>query len=44
LREVQGDVVPIVDDIGTLHLDMIAEKEGYTRGVPGFLEIEKMEA
>jgi FdhE protein len=44
LREVQGYVVPIVDDIGTLHLDMIAEKEGYTRGVPGFLEIEKMEA
>jgi formate dehydrogenase maturation protein FdhE len=44
LREVQEDIVLPVDDIGTLHLDMIAEKEGYTRGVPGFLEVEKMEA
>ena len=44
LREVQGDVVPIVEDIGTLHLDIIAEKEGYIRGVPGFLEVQKMEA
>jgi FdhE protein len=43
LREVQGEAVPIVEDIGTLHLDMIAEKEGYTRGVPGFLEVQKME-
>ena len=43
LREVQGDVVPIVEDIGTLHLDIIAEKEGYIRGVPGFLEVQKME-
>jgi FdhE protein len=44
LRETQEDVVLPVDDIGTLHLDIIAEKEGYTRGVPGFLEVEKMEA
>jgi FdhE protein len=43
LREVQEDVVPIIEDIGTLHLDIIAEKEGYTRGVPGFLEVQKME-
>lgn len=44
LREIQEDVLLPVDDIGTLHLDMIAEKEGYTRGVPGFLEVKKMEA
>jgi len=44
LREVQGEVIPLVEDMGTLHLDMIAEKEGYTRGVPGFLEVQKMEA
>ena len=43
LREVQGVVVLPVDDIGTLHLDILAEKEGYTRGVPGFLEVQKME-
>jgi len=42
-REVHEDVVPIVDDIGTLHLDIMAKKEGYTRGVPGILEMEKME-
>lgn len=40
-REVREDVIPIVDDMGTLHLDMIAEKQGYTRGVPGFLEVER---
>jgi len=43
IREVKENVVPIVDDIGTLHLDMIAEKEGYSRGVPGILEMERME-
>lgn len=43
LREVRTDIIPLIDDIGTLHLDMIAEKEGYSRGVPGFLELEKMQ-
>jgi FdhE protein len=43
LREVQGEAVSFIEDIGTLHLDIIAEKEGYTRGVPGFLEVQKME-
>jgi FdhE protein len=42
LRELNVEVVPIADDIGTLHLDIIAEKEGYKRGVPGILEMEKM--
>jgi FdhE protein len=42
LREVQEEVIPLIDDIGTLHLDIIAEKEGYKRGVPGILEMEKM--
>jgi FdhE protein len=41
LREVKEDVVTSIEDIGTLHLDIIAEKEGYTRGVPGILEMEK---
>jgi FdhE protein len=43
LREVQEEIVPIVEDMGTLHLDIIAKKEGYTRGVPGILEMEQME-
>lgn len=43
LRELGSEVIPIVDDIGTLHLDIIAEKEGYTRGVPGILEMEQIE-
>lgn len=43
LRETHEDIALPVEDIGTLHLDMIAEKEGYKRGVPGFLEVQKME-
>jgi FdhE protein len=43
LKEIRAEVIPLVDDVGTLHLDILAEKEGYTRGVPGFLEVEKME-
>ena len=42
LRELKGEIIPLIDDIGTLHLDIIAEKEGYKRGVPGILEMEKM--
>lgn len=41
LRETGAGVVPLVDDIGTLHLDIIAMNEGYTRGIPGILEMEK---
>lgn len=40
LRETGPAVVPLVDDLGTLHLDIIALKEGYTRGTPGILEME----
>lgn len=42
LRELRMDVAPIVEDIGTLHLDIIAQNEGYNRGVPGILEMEKL--
>jgi FdhE protein len=41
LRELGEEIVPLVEDIATLHLDMIAEKEGYKRGIPGILEMEK---
>jgi FdhE protein len=40
-RELKEEVIPAVDDIGTLHLDILARKEGYKRGVPGILEMEK---
>ena len=33
------DVVLPVEDIGTLHLDMLAQKEGYKREVPNVLNI-----
>jgi FdhE protein len=36
-------LVPLVEDMGTLHLDILARKEGYKRGVPGILEMEKLE-
>jgi FdhE protein len=39
LREVEGDAVPIVEDIGTLHLDIIAQKEGYTRSTTNILQM-----
>ena len=41
--EVGKELIPLIEDVGTLHLDIIAEKEGYTRGVPGILEMERME-
>ncbi|MFZ3138338.1 MAG: formate dehydrogenase accessory protein FdhE [Thermodesulfovibrionales bacterium] len=41
LRELNVEVVPLVEDMGTLHLDILARKEGYKRGVPGILEMEK---
>ncbi|MBE0428030.1 MAG: formate dehydrogenase accessory protein FdhE [Nitrospirae bacterium] len=43
LRELRMDVIPVVEDMGTLHLDIIAQKEGYKRGVSGILEIEELE-
>lgn len=36
-----NEIVPLIEDIATLHLDIIAEKEGYKRGIPGLLEIER---
>ena len=30
-REIGGEVIPLVEDMGTLYLDIIAQKEGYTR-------------
>jgi len=36
-----GEITPLVEDMATLHLDVIAQKEGYKRGVPGILEMEK---
>jgi FdhE protein len=41
LRELKVEVVPLVDDISTLHLDIIAQKEGYTRSTTNILEMEK---
>ncbi len=31
-REMGGEVIPIVEDMGTLYLDVLAQKEGYMRG------------
>ena len=38
-REVYEDVALFVEDIGTLHLDIIAQKEGYEREVPNILNV-----
>lgn len=38
-RETFEDVVLPVEDIGTLHLDMLAQKEGYKRDVPNVLNV-----
>ncbi|MBM4137214.1 MAG: formate dehydrogenase accessory protein FdhE [Nitrospira sp.] len=42
LRETGEDVIPLVEDMGTLHLDIIAQNEGYKRGVTNILETEKL--
>jgi len=42
LREVRAEVIPIVEDMSTLHLDIIAQKEGYTRSTTNILEMEKL--
>jgi FdhE protein len=31
-REVSGGIIPIVEDMGTLYLDVLAQEEGYLRG------------
>jgi len=31
-RELRVEVSPLVEDVGTLYLDVLAQKEGYTRG------------
>lgn len=33
-NELDGEVVPLVEDVGTLYLDVLARKEGYIREVP----------
>ena len=30
-REMVGDVIPIIEDMGTLYLDVLAQEEGYLR-------------
>jgi FdhE protein len=30
-REISHEIVPVVEDIATLHLDMVAEEEGYEK-------------
>jgi formate dehydrogenase maturation protein FdhE len=40
-EELDDEVIPSVDDIGTLYLDVLAKKEGYTREVhPLGLDLE----
>lgn len=31
LRELGEDIIPLIEDAGTLHLDILAQKEGYTK-------------
>ena len=38
-REIFEDVVLFVEDIGTLHLDIIAQQEGYEREVANILNV-----
>lgn len=38
-RELSEDVVLSVEDLGTLHLDLLAQKEGYERGVANILNV-----
>jgi len=33
-EELEEEMIPAVEDMGTLHLDILAKKEGYTREVP----------
>jgi FdhE protein len=33
-EELEEEIIPAVEDMGTLHLDILAKKEGYTREVP----------
>ena len=30
-RQLGEDLIPLLEDVGTLHLDLVAQKEGYTR-------------
>ncbi|MEW6215733.1 MAG: formate dehydrogenase accessory protein FdhE [Nitrospirota bacterium] len=43
IRELGEEVIPIVEDMGTLHLDIHAQNEGYTRSTMNIVEMEKME-
>jgi FdhE protein len=42
IRELNMEVIPLVEDMGTLHLDIIAQNEGYKRGVASILETERL--
>jgi FdhE protein len=33
-EELEDEIIPAVEDMGTIHLDILAKKEGYTREVP----------
>jgi FdhE protein len=41
LRELNREAVLPVEDMGTLHLDILAREEGYKRGTTNILEMEK---
>jgi len=30
-KEIGEEVIPLIEDIGTLHLDILAQKEGYKK-------------
>jgi FdhE protein len=38
---VLGEITPLVEDMATLHLDILAQKEGYKRAGINILEMEK---
>ncbi|NIQ39553.1 MAG: formate dehydrogenase accessory protein FdhE [Proteobacteria bacterium] len=39
VRKMGHRIFPVLEDIGTIHLDMLAQEEGYERGSPSFLEV-----
>ncbi|MEW6570574.1 MAG: formate dehydrogenase accessory protein FdhE [Nitrospirota bacterium] len=41
IGQLKEDFVPRAEDMGTLHLDILAQKEGYKRGNMNILEMEK---
>jgi FdhE protein len=37
-KELGEEVIPLIEDIGTLHLDILAQNEGYTREKMTFIK------